>query len=857
MATQYTDKDYFALQAALNQAAATQQAALQNVQQRTDQTVGANIDYFKLLTDQAAKLFAPYQALAQAGSGVYLDALGINGAAAQQRATTQASDIFNQQGINAAPLISSIPGWSFNTAANQSASFINSMFGYGTNQPTQQVSNMVTMPGLKAPATIPQQARQSATNSIWDAVPEFQASKAPASASSVDLSPFQKQIDAVNAQKAAEQQKLSEFQSLQKTAGSLYDQYTAQLKATQQSYVPGAPISADSDYNINSQKLRDIEAQYRQSADALNAFTKTNNIKATDGNAPFTAQASLQGNYDTQLATLQAQMEAAKNPTAPTNSYLTQQANARAGQNQTSAGPTTNQVPVFNQPQLQNQQNNELIGFTNQFKNAQNAVNDVTGNTQGALNQILGNAAQFGNTALGPNMQNQGNQLLNRFNNTSLSSLINEASQGAQASMQGDINNSNYFMDRIRSELANRPDAAAEAGAITQAGLDIGNRQVAPLVNRADGLMDRYMPANGGNFVGDTLNKLIDPATGAVNNWINSDVVKNVMGATINSGSNAVQNLAASRGMLDSGQTLAELQKVGTNAAGQYIVPFAGQLANNVLSTGANLASTELQTGVGAAQNMYGLANQTVNNVMNTNSATANNRLNNYYNLLGKGMDFSQQTSNNRNAMTSQLVNTGAGLASTAGQLGAGMLTADQGARANLMGQSIGAGNNLYNSNLGAMTGMSTSGLNFANNLMNAQMGMTNNLAGQYNQMGNQFAGNLQSNANTTANTQNALQQGGLSNLLQGGQGAAGSAANIYSQLGGNVANQNIYGNDIYGNTQLQGAGIEANRLNQFTQLQLLMDQYKRQQDANSFGQLFNGGGLALSLGAMALGGGI
>jgi hypothetical protein len=268
-----------------------------------------------------------------------------------------------------------------------------------------------------------------------------------------------------------------------------------------------------------------------------------------------------------------------------------------------------------------------------------------------------------------------------------------------------------------------------------------------------------------------------------------------------------------------------------------------------------------MQTGVSAAQNMYGLSNQMVGTTMQTNSQTANNRLNNYYSLLGKGAEFAQSAMTNRtanqaqtNALTGQFANMGAGLASQAGQLGAGMLTSDQGARAGLMGQSMGVGNNLYNSNLGAMTGMSTSGLNFANSMMQQQTGMANNLANQYSGIGNQFAAGLQDSANRQAISQNALQQGGLANLMTGSREAAGDTANIYANLAGNVAAQNIYGNDIYGNATQIGAGIEANRLQQNAQLQILQNQYDRQQKSRNMAMGVNGGGTAFGLAMMGLG---
>ncbi len=265
------------------------------------------------------------------------------------------------------------------------------------------------------------------------------------------------------------------------------------------------------------------------------------------------------------------------------------------------------------------------------------------------------------------------------------------------------------FMANIQNEMKNRPDAGAEANGI--------------------------------------LNQLIDPATGAVNNWINSDVVKNTMAAAMNSGTNTVQNAAAARGMLNSGQTLAELQKVGTNAAGQYIVPMAGQLANNVLTQGTSLA---------------------------------NNRLSNYYSLLGKGADFVNQQ----------------------------------------MGNNIGAGVSLANTNA-----------NNANSMQQAQMQQQTAISGQQAQL---------------ANTQLAAQA----------QAQQATAQN-YQNLGNYAGAQNTYQNDIYGNTQLAGSNIEANRIQQAQQLQMLEDRQNEANKNQKFGAMFNGAGALGGMLMMAAGGGL
>jgi len=623
--SQYTNEDYGTLQAALNQAAQGQQDALGRVQVRTDATVGANVDYFKQLTDQAASLLAPYQALAKQSSGLYMDALGMNGQAKQQAAIPQATQIFNQQGINAAPLLQSIPGWAYNTAAGQASNFMDSIFGGPVAAPVQQ----------QAPMQAPAQPGKS------QAQKQHEMNVALGRASGPYVGPEQRAADANAQQTAAQQSQLD----------SLFQRYQAQQQATRapdqfaakpafQAYqAPVDPKVAEA----KAAQLAGLQTKEKDYLAAINA----EKAKTTDPQMIQSLDSLAKNNsWTQQLADMKMQEQNAARPANNTPAQLTP---AEMGMLVKSGRiPGAQQGPVtLGQQQQQGQFAQQQQGQTQQQQQGQGGLSQY-------IQQVLGN---------------------------------------------------------MSAETNSRPNAGQEAN--------------------------------------DILSKLIDPATGAVNQWMNSDVVRKVMDATVGAGTNAVQNAQAARGMLDSGQTLAELQKVGTNAAGQYIVPYAGQLANNVLSTGANLA---------------------------------NNRLSNYYSLLGKGVEF-------------------------------------------------------------------------ANNMIGQQASMTQNLTNQYSGMGNQFLGNLQSQSNATANNQNALMQGGLSNMLQGGQQAANTTANIYGNLGNSVAGQNVYGNDIYGTAQMKSAGIEADRANQNAQLQVLIDQQDRKNKANNFGAMFNGGGLALSLGAMALGG--
>lgn len=656
----YTDKELFAMQAALNEAAKVKQDALTRVQERTDKTVTGNIDYFKQLTDQANKMLAPYQAMAAQGSQFYMNAIGANGPAAQQATLPQASDIFKRNSIDATSFLSSIPNWSFNQASNQASNFMNNMFGYGGQQ-QQQTNNQQQAPrsgtqqttqyrNWEAPATQQQQG-QTPNNAFTNAQPSFQTYTDP---------------------------KTLAAQEAKAKAQSDYEAQLAALTAKQGSYQSDVESAVKNSSN-QSQRINNLIEQVhnvntrsmatQEDVDLLTSLGLRGVIRPTAG---------YQGGYINQSSVDQALKQLYEEQAKYGSNVLTDTTLPEGyGKSYAQLHQSTAKNGEFVNPY-----DKQIADLKAQYT-AQNPQTPAPQANTGALNQFIGQS----NTPLQAATLN-----------------APQANTGPNQAMQG-------LLSPFLAEMNNRPD------------------------------MDP-------NTI---LNKLIDPATGAVNNWMNSDVVKNVMDTTVGAGTNAVQNAQAARGMLDSGQTLAELQKVGTNAAGQYIVPYAGQLANTVLNQGANIA---------------------------------NNRLSNYYQLLGKGADF-------------------------------------------------------------------------ANSMMQTQAAMTQGLAGQYNTLAGNTLNNLQNNASQQAISQGNQQLTGAMNLMNQGQQAATNTANAYTNLAGQSAAQNIYGNDIYGNNQLQSANIEANRLSQYQQLQMQLDRANAAQKANNFGMMFNGAGTLLGLGMMAAGGGL
>ncbi len=651
---QYTDKELYQMQYALNQAAQVKQQALTNTQQRTDQTVATNNDYFKQLTEEASKLLAPYQALASQGSQFYMNAIGANGPAAQQASMPQASQIFKQNSIDPTNYLQSIPSWSFNQASNQATQAMNQMFGYSPAQSTQGNArfNQSNAQSRQTAQQVQQQQQSNVNPAFANNQSSFDIYKSPE-----ELAKIKADTDAATKAKSDYDSGLSALTGKQGSYESdtmnWFKSKDAAAKATEDKIA----------------KLRSIPTGGHLDAGTYNWLRENgfNNTMKSDGTFDLSG-AGMEHIRNLQQQANATRQEMSSSKDIDNYNVMLRQQNGRASDTDKIVNPYDQQVA--------------------DYKAKQAAANPTaaTAGSQGAQGQLAQTLQQ--QQSQGPAATLQAEQL---------SGAPNQALQG--------------LMSPFMAELNNKPD-------------------------------------DDPNTI---LNKLIDPATGAVNSWLNSDVVKNVMDATIGAGTNAVQNGAAARGMLDSGQTLAELQKVGTNAAGQYIVPYAGQLANNVLTQGTSIA---------------------------------NNRLSNYYSLLGKGADF-------------------------------------------------------------------------ANSMMQTQSAMTQGLAGQYNTLAGNNLNTMQNNASQQAIAGQSNQMSGLTNLMNQGQQAATNTASMYSNLGTNSAAQNVYGNDVYGNTQMQGANIEANRLSQFQQLQMQLDRAEQAQKGNRLGDMINGGGTLLGLGMMAAGGGL
>lgn len=193
-------------------------------------------------------------------------------------------------------------------------------------------------------------------------------------------------------------------------------------------------------------------------------------------------------------------------------------------------------------------------------------------------------------------------------------------------------------------------------------------------------------------FANSTMNSLLDPATGAVNTWMNSPLFQNTLKGMEDQSAMAVNNSAAAQNQLLSGRTLNALSNNAATTAGNLELPTIGNTINNVLSQGAGVANNALQQGFGAGNAQLSAQNTTANNIIGAETNTLSNLIN-------------QQTSQTNQAQQS--------LSSLAGVGGASANSAAQGNQA-LAANTVAANN--Y-----SLEGQSNAMLQNANNYTNAQ----------------------------------------------------------------------------------------------------------------------------------------
>lgn len=865
------DEAYKAMADATMQAAQIQANAAKEAASIAKEIANLNIDYLKETNGQALALITPYQQIGMSSSKGLLDLIGVNGPQAQQAMMSNASQLAQQAFNTYLPQSQQMQNNALNTASNYSSNFMNNLLGYNTGfqgNPTPQMPQAQPVQQVQQPSfSAPQRQSFQVPGALASQLEALQKQGAPTAQKAQLTNPYTTEYNQLNqqysnlvnsypgasgsAEAAQLRAKIQGLEPLYTSAEGLIQRYNSgQLNASDQKMLEQQIFNAQT--NNNPSPLN-REGLYQNLLQQINQ-TNTANEKAT-------------GDYNNQLATIQSQISKAR------NEFNAAQPSAVPKANTTQSTPSSlnfnGNIPNIG---LQNSSNPVVANLTNQLQQGMNYFSNPVANSQQALGNIMNSAAIGANTMLGDNVRNAGNQQLGIFNQglqniqngSQMNSFINQGASAADR-IVGPASNpqANSLISALTNSI-NQQSAPGYQQQQVQGMLDQAGRATAPLTSRANALYDNLVgaSANPNGYVNGILNSLIDPATGAVNTWMNSKVVTDVLDSMNKYGADAVQNSAAAKGMLNSGNTLNELYKMGQGNAGQYIVPYAGQLANNVLTQGVGAANNLLNTGVNAANNLMGNATTQQGQILGANTDLINSR----NNMLVQGANVANtmngQNLNARTSVANNIINSGmntyGNLIGQAGSQGANLLGQDLSARAGLANNIMGQGTSLYNnanSNLAQMLG---TGAGYASNLINTQANMQNNLNSQllgYNQ--NALNNAYQSSAGIYNNAYNQMTNG-LNSIYGQGLNAAQSGAGVLGGLGQQVAGQNTYYGDAASNSAMAAAGALANALTQSAGYNFLSAQNQGlpavQQSGGGWGNLLgNLGGSLVGTGLAAM----
>lgn len=159
------------------------------------------------------------------------------------------------------------------------------------------------------------------------------------------------------------------------------------------------------------------------------------------------------------------------------------------------------------------------------------------------------------------------------------------------------------------------------------------------VMNQLTGMQDSGAAARGILEADPTqyANKLtragIDNAEYATDAFRNNSVVQQSLESMNDLGRRAVQNSAASKGMLNSGRTMSELYNQGQAISGQYLIPQMTSLANTTMNNTNQSGNAMLGAQAGLANQIIGsgtqLAGQLANSMIGSNTTMAGNILGN------------------------------------------------------------------------------------------------------------------------------------------------------------------------------------------------------------------------------------
>ena len=219
-------------------------------------------------------------------------------------------------------------------------------------------------------------------------------------------------------------------------------------------------------------------------------------------------------------------------------------------------------------------------------------------------------------------------------NNPQAQQALQQASQQWQtlntpealSSLVGSNQAFNQANNQYQQQLSAFNQQQSQMGGQQQAGT--GSSPFANLLNRTP---EQYAQGLTQTGIG-----LAESATDA---FRNNTIVQQSLNAMNQLGGQAVQNSAAARGMLNSGNTLSELYNQGQAIAGQYLIPQITSLSNNIIGNVGSAGNAMLSA-------QQGLAGGITSSMLGANTSMAQNAMGNQLSglqgLVGQGLNSAQ-----------------------------------------------------------------------------------------------------------------------------------------------------------------------------------------------------------------------
>lgn len=576
------------IQQAIQSSAAIYSEATGKVSDMAKDIATQNIDFFKQSSAQAQALLQPFQAAGQSSVGTLQGLLGINGAAAQTKAmqTTMGTAASMGMQLNNQVMTSifgSGPSYSYQAPVQ-------------SQQPRNDYSSLQQQLQAKADPL------QSQYNQLGSQLRDYNDQLYSLQQKQ---SPYQDAVTKANKalQDGPEQYQIKRAQQLQDQLNPLYQQQkdlaqTNTLGITQAQRVDlnnNGINSTDPVVKQRAEAMQQMQQQISNLESARNSYNNGTNSGVTDYTSHL--QQQLEQAQQGTATPYQQQIQDLQNKINPLQSqyntnYNQLQAVAKAQQGLNTTSPNGNNTgPLTADPQMLAYTNsilgNGLSGITDQT--SAQSLYDQAGKQAQAQQQAQVQAQQL------QGQYNQQGQNLASMMNGGLQGQYQQGLQGGSPAQQGvQAGGQNISLPGGGTIQYNQGTQSPVIGYLNQLTGGQGQQSI------------NNSTQNPTNYMNNTLSSLNNQNNGAIANFLNNGAVQSSMNAMTKYGSQAIQNSAASKGMLNSGNTMANLYDYGQSLAGQYLVPQIGNITNQVLGSGTSLANAGLGANASLANQYLG-----------------------------------------------------------------------------------------------------------------------------------------------------------------------------------------------------------------------------------------------------------